>query len=142
MVSGGIAALFSAFLGFLICEKFGLELLDSGDFYIAFMYAVFICFSVRPFLRILSTENCTYSIISLKFLLQFSLNIFMLFLNTLLFYWSKLSISEQGNRSVWVTWFLNVQFITSSYATLVWLVDFLKNWPKEEREKEEEEEGK
>jgi hypothetical protein len=43
MVSGGIAALFAAFLGFLITEKFGLELLDSGDFYIAFMYAVFIC---------------------------------------------------------------------------------------------------
>jgi hypothetical protein len=64
MVSGGIAALFAGFLGFLITEKFGLELLDSGDFYIAFMYAVFICFSVRPFLRILSIDNQAYSIIS------------------------------------------------------------------------------
>lgn len=33
IVSGGVAALFAGFLGFLICEKFGLELLDSGDFY-------------------------------------------------------------------------------------------------------------
>jgi hypothetical protein len=51
-VSGGVAALFSGFLGFLICEKFGLELLDSGDFYIFFMYAVFASFALRPLLRI------------------------------------------------------------------------------------------
>ena len=52
MVSGGMAALFSAFLGFLIAEKFGLELLDSGDFYIAFMYGVFVVFALRPFLKL------------------------------------------------------------------------------------------
>lgn len=45
--SGGIAALFSGFLGFLICEKFGFELLDSCDFYILFMYIVFICYLFR-----------------------------------------------------------------------------------------------
>jgi len=44
MVSGGAAALFAGFLGFLICEKFGLELLDSGDFYFLFMYFVFFFF--------------------------------------------------------------------------------------------------
>jgi hypothetical protein len=32
LVSGGAAAIFAGFLGFLITEKFGLELLDSGDF--------------------------------------------------------------------------------------------------------------
>ena len=42
IVSGGVAALFAGFLGFLICEKFGFELLDSGDFYVLFMYLVFI----------------------------------------------------------------------------------------------------
>ncbi len=31
-VSGGSAALLAGFLGFLITEKFGLELTDSGDF--------------------------------------------------------------------------------------------------------------
>jgi hypothetical protein len=31
-VSGGAAALLSGFLGYLITEKFGLELTDSGDF--------------------------------------------------------------------------------------------------------------
>ena len=51
IVSGGVAAILAGFIGFLICEKFGLELLDSGDFYFAFMYAVIICFSIRPILR-------------------------------------------------------------------------------------------
>jgi len=31
-VSGGSAAILAGFLGYLITEKFGLELLDSGDF--------------------------------------------------------------------------------------------------------------
>jgi hypothetical protein len=56
IVAGGAAALFSGFLGFLICEKFGFELIDSGDFYILFMYLVFLSFSLRPFLRI-TTHN-------------------------------------------------------------------------------------
>lgn len=43
-VSGGAAALLAGFLGFLICEKFGFELLDSGDFYFFFMYGVFLIF--------------------------------------------------------------------------------------------------
>lgn len=54
IVSGGVAALFSAFIGFLISEKFGIELVDSGDFYIVFMYGVFITFSVRPIVRMVS----------------------------------------------------------------------------------------
>lgn len=41
IVSGGAAALLAAFLGFLITEKFGFELVDSADFYFVFMYLVF-----------------------------------------------------------------------------------------------------
>lgn len=41
IVSGGAAALLAGFLGFLITEKFGFELVDSGDFYFLFMYFVF-----------------------------------------------------------------------------------------------------
>lgn len=52
IVSGGIAALLSAFIGFLISEKFGYELPDSGDFYIVFMYIVFLCFSLRPLVKL------------------------------------------------------------------------------------------
>ena len=60
IVSGGFAALLSAFIGFLISEKFGIELVDSGDFYIAFMYGVFLTFSTKPLLRVTSKSdpNC------------------------------------------------------------------------------------
>ena len=66
IVSGGIAALFSALLGFLISEKFGLELLDSGDFYCAFMYTVFAVFTVRPLLRLVSVKTSNYTPLSIK----------------------------------------------------------------------------
>lgn len=56
-VSGGLAALFAGLLGFLVMEKFGFELLDSGDFYYVFMYTVFIVFSLRPLLFMSSAKN-------------------------------------------------------------------------------------
>ena len=57
IVSGGVAALFAGFLGFLFSEKFGIELVDSGDFYTFFMYCVFFSFSLRPLVKILSKDN-------------------------------------------------------------------------------------
>jgi hypothetical protein len=56
IVSGGSAALLAGFLGFLISEKFGFELVDSGDFYYGFMYIVFISFSLKP-LSLVSDNN-------------------------------------------------------------------------------------
>jgi hypothetical protein len=58
IVSGGSAALLAAFLGFLISEKYGFELVDSGDFYYLFMYIVFLYFSIRP---IVYTVNASES---------------------------------------------------------------------------------
>ena len=78
MVSGGLAALFAAFLGFLICEKFGLELLDSGDFYIAFMYGVFATFSLRPLIRSMTKGALAYNVISPKHLFNYLFIIFNL----------------------------------------------------------------
>jgi hypothetical protein len=52
IVSGGAAALLAGFIGFLISEKFGYELVDSGDFYYLFMYIVFLVFSIRPLLTV------------------------------------------------------------------------------------------
>jgi len=89
IVSGGIAAIFSGFLGFLICEKFGLELLDSGDFYTAFMYGVFIVFACRPLIRVVNglnkdrTYTPTYNILSLQPLLQFYSNLVKLLFKSL-----------------------------------------------------------
>lgn len=56
IVSGASAALLAGFLGFLVCEKFGFELLDSGDFYFLFMYIVFFCFFCRLVVKTLSSE--------------------------------------------------------------------------------------
>jgi hypothetical protein len=56
IVSGGAAAIFAGLLGFLISEKFGLELVDSGDFYYLFMYCVFFAFALRPLVAIVSTN--------------------------------------------------------------------------------------
>ena len=53
IVSGGWAALFAGLIGFLISEKFGIELVDSGDFYNALMYGIFLVFALRPIIRIL-----------------------------------------------------------------------------------------
>ena len=84
MVSGGFAALLAGFVGFLISEKFGIELVDSGDFYNAFMYGVFASFSLRPLVRIYSKDDTLYSPISLKYLLSFIRDLLKLLLNSLL----------------------------------------------------------
>ena len=60
-VSGGFAALFAGFIGFLISEKFGIELVDSGDFYIALMYGIFMGFIAHLLTRLIWTES-SYSL--------------------------------------------------------------------------------
>jgi hypothetical protein len=56
IVSGGAAALFGGFLGFLVAEKYGFELIDSGDFYFIFMYVVFLSFALRLFIKLFSFD--------------------------------------------------------------------------------------
>jgi len=83
IVSGGAAALFAGFLGFLICEKFGFELVDSGDFYFLFMYLVFLFFFCRLFLRIMDGEESSWNILSLKWLIHFYKSLIILLLKLL-----------------------------------------------------------
>ena len=83
IVSGGFAALLAGFIGFLISEKFGIELVDSGDFYIVFMYAVFLVFSLRPLLLSYSKHGTPYNPVSLKYLFTFVVDIILLFLRFL-----------------------------------------------------------
>lgn len=71
IVSGGAAALFAGFLGFLISEKFGFELVDSGDFYFLTMYVVFLCFSLRPLLTTIEPTKSVWSAFSLYNILNF-----------------------------------------------------------------------
>ncbi len=83
IVSGGFAAILAGFIGFLISEKFGIELVDSADFYNALMYGVFAAFSIRPLLRIYSKDETPYSPISLKYLLLFLHDLIILLLTSL-----------------------------------------------------------
>lgn len=67
IVSGGVAALFAGFIGFLISEKFGIELVDSGDFYTFFMYGVFLTFSTRPLLKLMNQNGLARRVWSVYF---------------------------------------------------------------------------
>lgn len=89
-MSGGLAALFAGFIGFLISEKFGIELVDSGDFYTAFMYVVFISFATRPLLRILSKNTSLTDIFTFKYAYLFYLDLLFLTQQVLMSYgrWS------------------------------------------------------
>jgi hypothetical protein len=71
IVSGGGAALFAGFLGFLICEKFGFELLDSGDFYILLIYLIFFFFSLRLLLQIILKDSYSWNFLSLKWFFSY-----------------------------------------------------------------------
>lgn len=71
IVSGGAAALLAGFIGFLISEKYGFELADSGDFYYLFMYSVFLSFSLRPLLTVISKDDKGFYIFTPKYILQF-----------------------------------------------------------------------
>jgi hypothetical protein len=84
IVSGGFAAILAGFIGFLISEKFGFELVDSGDFYYLFMYAVFAVFIVRPFFNISNfNNNSVFKGLSLRNLLNFYVNLWLFFLSYL-----------------------------------------------------------
>jgi len=83
IVSGGWAALFAGLVGFLISEKFGIELVDSGDFYTVFMYGVFLCFSTRPLLRIADKNSTWTQFFTFKNLLQFFLQLVSLSLKNI-----------------------------------------------------------
>lgn len=83
IVSGGAAALFAGFLGFLVSEKFGFELVDSGDFYFLTMYVVFLCFSLRPLLTITEPTKSLWTIFSLYGVMHFYTNVVTLFFRSL-----------------------------------------------------------
>lgn len=80
IVSGGAAALLAGFIGFLVSEKFGIELVDSGDFYIVFMYAIFLALPCRLLLRMMSQSSSLWSIVSPNYLLFYVSEIFRLLL--------------------------------------------------------------
>jgi hypothetical protein len=80
IVSGGSAALLAGFLGFLISEKFGFELVDSGDFYYGFMYVVFLAFSFKPLALVADNRKGLPSTLSLRRVIVFIQSLVLLIL--------------------------------------------------------------
>ena len=78
IVSGGVAAILAGFLGFLICEKFGVELVDSGDFYIVFMYVVFLCFFLKLLLKIMEADTLVWNFYSYKWIILYYYQLILL----------------------------------------------------------------
>jgi hypothetical protein len=71
IISGGVAALFAGFLGFLICEKFGFELLDSADFFFALLYLIIAIFPLRMLLKICRNNEGKNSAFEIKLIFEF-----------------------------------------------------------------------
>ena len=90
IVSGGWAALFAGLIGFLISEKFGIELVDSGDFYNALMYIIFLTFSLRPLIKILGKDFSVSDVFILKFFLEYLTIVLSLVLNFLQKFFHKI----------------------------------------------------
>jgi hypothetical protein len=130
IVSGGVAALFSGFLGFLISEKFGIELVDSGDFYTFFMYCVFLSFSLRPLVKILNKEDSYWGVLSYKHLFDYLTTIIIFILRTLKSLLKKLPLTHFN------FWFKVQQtIITNEYLSVFFykiykFIQFLKTYPK------------
>lgn len=83
IVSGGAAAMLAGFLGFLISEKFGFELVDSGDFYYLFMYVVFASFMLKPLLYIANVNNSILETLSYRHVINFITKLFLLFIRNI-----------------------------------------------------------
>lgn len=129
IVSGGVAALFAGFLGFLISEKFGIELVDSGDFYTFFMYIVFLCFATRPFFRILSKKNTLYHFISLKYLIDYIYTIIFLIFNFFInrYYWFT-SNNLRGISTI-ISFIRNNEYFSLLTKHLLAIISWIKNYP-------------
>ena len=128
IVSGGVAALFAGFIGFLISEKFGIELVDSGDFYTFFMYIVFLCFATRPFFRIMSKKNTLYHFVSLKSLLDYCHTIVVLTFKALV------SVMNVNTKNIsWIssifTFLFNNEYLSTLTTNFSKIVKFWKRYP-------------
>lgn len=84
IVSGGAAALLAGFIGFLISEKYGFELADSGDFYYLFMYGVLLSFAFRPLLTILSRDSKGLYVLTPKYIIEFYVQIIRIIIHTII----------------------------------------------------------
>jgi len=129
IVSGGVAALFAGFIGFLVSEKFGLELMDSGDFYTFFMYCVFLFFALRPLLKILSKEETTWNFFSLKFLLNYLHTIIVFVIRSIKNTFNKVQLVGNPILNKFKMFVFLNECLTSWCSSIYEFFIFLKTYP-------------
>jgi len=143
IVSGGVAALFAGFIGFLISEKFGIELVDSADFYTAFMYVVFFFFAIKPLAKNLgSIYNANaknprdFTFIksrSLNFWVDFCTYLYAAYSLVIRFAWRNLDkVNKPLNYSISnvVTGLWINDYFSVIYRNYKIIIRFLKNYPR------------
>jgi len=59
--SGAAASFLSGLYGFMVCEKFGFELIDSGDFLFIFMYVFFFCLIVTSLVSVFNSKHTLFA---------------------------------------------------------------------------------
>lgn len=78
IASGAIASLVAALFGFMVTEKFGFELLDSGDFYTVIMYLIFVILIIKNVANLIDSSDNKLKLLSLKNVLDFYLKLIKL----------------------------------------------------------------
>lgn len=100
IASGASAGLLAGLLGFIITEKFGFELLDSGDFYMIVMYLGLIILIFRALFTSISSVSDDLEIWNSLFnLLKFYYTLFQLLHDYLIYIKLELSLWLE-NKSV------------------------------------------
>lgn len=81
LTSGAVASLVTALFGFMVTEKFGFELIDSGDFYTIVMYLIFIGLIVKTVINLFDNETNQFKLFSINNIFNFYKTIFVVFIN-------------------------------------------------------------
>lgn len=93
IASGAAAALLAGLLGFIVTEKFGFELLDSGDFYMLVMYIGIIILILRLFIKSVNNIKTSFNIWNILYnFYNFYLTTLVLLYNYLIFIKLELSL--------------------------------------------------
>jgi hypothetical protein len=81
--------LFAGLIGFLISEKFGIELVDSGDFYTALMYGIFLVFSLRPLMKFLGKDFSLKNLLVFEEVINYFLTLYKITIGFIFYRQSK-----------------------------------------------------
>jgi len=86
IVSGGFAAFFAGFIGFLVLEKFGIEMPDSGDFWYLVMYVAFIRFIYKALSFGWNKENSIFYMLSWRMYWDYFFDLYYILATLLTYY--------------------------------------------------------